>query len=178
MDTVYFGAGDNNFYALEATTKLGRSYRLNPEVFGPYKLIFAQNRFFYLVREPIVADTFGGVDNPLTFRRLQAATVADIENIISSHGMRVWDAKGKGRFERFVSRYLCLMGKNGGPTNMSIVAPPRHIYIEPSEERMNYQDRIETVEVRFVETFYNGRAIKRVTDRVVTKIRICAEPEE
>ena len=61
---------------------------------------------------------------------------------------------------------------------MSIVAPPRHIYIEPSEERMNYQDRIETVEVRFVETFYNGRAIKRVTDRVVTKIRICAEPEE
>jgi len=164
----------NNLFSMEGTSQSGQTYEMNSDVFGPYGLIFAQNRFFYLVQGPILTDTYGGVHDEKRFRSLQRATARDISKIKHLYGISLWDEGAGRRFAEFVSRYVCVLNKKGGPTKMSILAPPRHIYGKPAKNRIDYKDVLEAVKVRFRETLYSGTSIDHVNDTIIMEIRVCA----
>ena len=161
-----------NYFSISATGKSGARYSLEPRFFAPYDMLFQQSRFYFLVDQRVVADTYGSVRDYRVFRALEALAPAEFETLRRQFGVNHFDIRRTRAFVRFVSRFVhnAMRRKTREVPVLTWVAPPKHFQTVAPDNNYDFQEELVSVEISYREFFYDGDRIHKLTDQAIIRM--------
>lgn len=159
-------------YRMEAIGKSGRRYLLSPGFMSPYDIVFSQNRFSYLSREPAVAVTFAASRNRRFAAALAAAKNADQLTAVERRYRRVHYRSRRARqFDSMMCRYFRSVNKHGKRSWW--FGPPRHIWTSHRDGEFAGQEPVERVDVTLIKTAYvNDTELRELARKKVASFSV------
>jgi hypothetical protein len=142
---------------------------------APYELIFAQNRFFYLLEEPHLVGTFGATSDRTLHRRLnQAQSAADIDSLLATYGRRDFDPKLAAGFDAFLVQYFETLNRRGRKHDWySKFQAPYHIWSRPRADSIyDMQEPVASIQVLYERALYTGDRVVPLELRTIRSIPI------
>ncbi len=163
-------------YRLEAIGASGTVYRLPASYFAPYEDAFTMTSFGYLPEShgmlvgPYGVTHFAGVAEAVN-----AATSADeIFELEKRMGTQRHDDARAERFYGFVRRYVA--NRNAAGTPMLDLHGPMQFWSQTPGEVPPDDDKIVTVIVKELTTFYDGQDIRTIRELELARLSVAAEP--
>ena len=172
---AWFDTPLSEVFHLRAIGVSGQSYAVPRLFMAPYELIFAQNRFFYLLEEPHLVGTFGATsDRTLHARLLHARTAADVDALVPEYGRTDFDVKLAAGFDAFLAKYFGTLNRRGVKHAWySKFQAPYHIWSRPRERPLyDMQEPVRSIEVVYERALYTGDAVVPLGTRVIRTIPI------
>ncbi|MGE4650441.1 MAG: hypothetical protein AAEJ53_06110 [Myxococcota bacterium] len=161
----------NNFYSFDLVDSDGERTKVRRTFFAPYDLPFAQNRFYFLSQESLLANTYGSVFSAEVFQALEKAGPSDVEALRRRFGTLHYDGEAKARFGDFLRVYLKNRRQDPEPLwLLDLISPPHHILGFDGLAFFPEGGRIEEVEVVFHETFYDGEVLHQLRNERTLEI--------
>ena len=172
----WFDAPLSYTYRFEGIGESGRRYSLPPSFFSPYEYEFTVGAFDAYVNAPLLTIRWGATADPRTaWALLEAETAAEALAVERSLGrMRAADATAS-RIDAFLQRWISAYnrrGHNRGP--WSAIEAPLQLYTWPEPDSYVGQEKITTVEVLWVTTFFDGNRYDEIRQQTVRSIAIPA----
>jgi len=172
-NTGWFDTRVNNFYEFEAIDTNGTIRPIARGLWAPYDIPFAQDRFFFLNADKIIAGTYGTHGNVgIALALNRAESVEEIEALWEEYGGSRYSESDARIFDDFVRTFIGNANEYIGSPPLPIPHAPHHITSLAQENAYNSDVPIETVRIRYVETFYDGENIIVLEDKVVREIKI------
>ena len=142
-------------YVLEAHHCNGEVSVLGPGAFGPYRLVFAQERFGFMTSEPRVVDTYGAVDSVDEADALEAVSTPEATlDVIERLGDRRFDPVRTERFDGLVRRFIATGGSRSVPLLGALA--PQHILGSASMAPRHPSSPVTRVDVVVVTVRWDG----------------------
>jgi hypothetical protein len=173
---IHFGWFDtpfNNRFTLWGVGATGTLYRFNTRFFSPYNIIFAQSRFYYLSREPVLVDTYGTTQNYSLARDLMSTDPSQIGKLKHQYGMTFYNERLAERFATFIRNYVANAQKRGTKfIAINKLAPPYHFGKFARKGEYNFQEPLRKVQVYYEEYFFDGQNILQLRKAMIMTIPI------
>ena len=161
----------NNFYSFDLVDSEGERTKVRRTFFAPYDLPFAQNRFYFLSQDSLLANTYGSVFSAEVFQALEKSGPSDVEALRRRFGTLHYDGEAKARFGDFLRVYLKNRRQDPEPFwLLDLISPPHHILGFDGVAFFPEGGRIEEVEVVFHETFYDGEVLHQLRNERTLEI--------
>jgi hypothetical protein len=170
----WFDTRVNNFYEFEAVGEDGSVYNIPRGFWAPYDIPFAQDNFYFLNDDKVLAGTYGTQrDAGIAIAVNRAETVAEIQALWEEYGRSRYSEAAAQTFDDFVRTFVRNANlRTGALTLPAFLRPPHHITTFAPENAYEGQSPIQRIRVRYIETFYNGEEIIVLEDKVVREIEI------
>jgi hypothetical protein len=172
-NTGWFDTRVNNYYEFEAIDTNGTIRPIARGLWAPYDIPFAQDRFFFLSDDKVIAGTYGthGIMG-IALALNRAETVEEVEALWEEYGRSRYSESNARIFDNFVRTFIRNANDHIGNPSLPIPHAPHHITTLAQENAYNSDVPIETVRIRYVETFYDGESIIVLEDKVIREIEI------
>lgn len=169
----WFDTRANNFYEFEAIDANGTVRPMARGIWAPYDIPFAQEYFFFLNDDKVLVGTYGthrvfGIAVVIN----RAESVDEIEGVWEEYGGSRYSESDARIFDDFVRRFIENANEHIGSPPLPIPHAPHHITTLAPENAYDSDVPIQTVRIRYVETFYDGENIIVLEDKVVREIEI------
>jgi len=157
-------------FELETVGSDGQTYRVDRDQMAPYDVIFAQNRFDFLVRSPLAVGTYGATANwAVASRLLEASGGVDIAHVEARYGQNRYDPQKSVDFDRLVR------ARFGSDASEWPIHSPHHIWTgaSPFGPRADSRDQsVREVRVRMRKVWWDGERFRVLADCVVRVVPI------
>jgi len=166
----------NNYFDYEVVDTQGNTYEFSRSFLQPYDLRTTQSRMYFLIDQQMIADTYGTIHSIGAYEALREGGIDVIGQVRNQYGEKSFHPSYVNNFVKFVERYFTSYNQQRGKLFLpSIIRPPLHIWTIPRPTAYDNQHPIETVRIRYTETFYDGEEVIILRDDVVLEIDILQE---
>lgn len=167
-------SGFANFFRFEVVTPMGDRLEIPRNAFEPFDVSFCQSRFYFLASRPSLVGTFGCNtrldDRATTLTQDLLASKGDpdaIGRIRQLAGRRTHRAGAAEALEQLVRRRVQTLGSRGPWARLT---PPKHILVSSRMSAFTGREPIDRIDIRYVETCFDGERNRVITDEVVRSI--------
>ena len=165
-----------NYFRIQGVGETGKNYALDSRFFSIYDTLLHQSRFYYTVRSPVIANTYGTVYDYELIQALESAKPATIPRIRSRFGIIQFDPAFSESFRRFLKVYV-QNSLDSGPQNFLLnrLSAPHHFqtYVPPSAFR--FQEKLKSLNVEFIEYLFTGGKIVEIQRQKVLTVSLEAD---
>ena len=170
---VWFDTRYDVSYHLEAVGESGTIYQVEPAFMAPYDILFNQTRFWFLSPERFLVRDYGATNDRDVFAAIRdAGRWEGFRQLEAAEGAYRYDAGRANRFDHFMRTFFADLNEHRSRwLTVNFVAPPLHI---SSCRRNPYemQEKVVSVRVRIVRTYYDGEKLDRFDDRIIREVRV------
>jgi hypothetical protein len=154
-----------NFHKIKAIDHEGTSIDIDASYFAPYDLIFAQNRFYYLINKNTLNNTYGSnFDRDISRKIITSSNSQTISLLIENEGVNKYSKHKSESMKNFIRKFS---------TNKSYssyffpLSSPMHIWqgknqkrlvIDPKKLIFNYME-LNTINYPEVDTIYTNELV-------------------
>ncbi len=173
VDFAWFDTRLTNYFQIRGTGVSGRDYKIDPRFFAPHDIVLNQSRFYYLVDEPVISGTYATVRDFELMKKLQVASLDDLPAIRERYGKRQYRAPLADLFLKTIAWQVMKVNELGWRDHpLGVLRAPYHFQRQVTEDTWNMEEPIARVDVRFIESFYDGETIHELSNRSVMTIDI------
>lgn len=161
----------NTTYELVAVPASSTRIRVGRAFMAPHEMTFAQNRFAYLDRRPVVVGTYGSVlDRDIARSIANLDSCSQLVEVQQRRGVVQFDAVRAQRFDRYIRRFVQGLRRRGNKEIpvLTTMPAPRHIWT--STGGLESDDQVVEVQVVRRDVLYDGRALRCGKSNVVRTI--------
>ncbi len=160
-------------YRFDAIGESSKRYSLPPAIFSPYDYQFTQSSFRYLSKDRRLGLTWGATNNRDIAESLsESTTVDELLAIETAFGRDSYDAVRAERFDRFIRTFIGNMNASGFDQPWFTKSQPPRWLLTFADDPFRGEERIATVIVREVTSFFDGNHYSEVRDVVARRIEI------
>ena len=163
----------NDLFEWDAVGVSGTVYLVDESQMAPFDLIFAQGRFWYLTRDKMLVGTYGSTASLALATALgQIQSASEIELLESDLGAVRFNERRKADFEAFTRIFFRNMNAGKGKKAFWPSAP-RHIWTWRCNDALYQgQEPITEVRGRHVRTFWDGKGVRRLSNKVILTVAV------
>lgn len=166
-----------NFFVFEGVSSQEERYSIHPRFFAPYDLLIQQSRFFYLLKTPVLADTYGTIYDYELMKALEDASPSEALDLQRRFG-RVWyHERAAASFAGFLRRFGSHAIQRGphplGP--LRFLRPPYHFQSQTGPNPYRFQEDLAAIEVFFESYLFTGEEIVLLERRPVLRVTLDSE---
>jgi hypothetical protein len=172
--------GLNSHFRIEAVGRSGAVYDVGPNTFAPHDIFFCQSRLFFLTDRPSLLGTLGAQTRRSPEFRDLATTIdrtggdeSRLAPIRARWGRVARDEQMAIALDLYLARFFARLN-DGRPTSgiPGLPAAPAHMLFFSRLPPFRRQEPVRLVRIRQIETFFDGREIKPLFDRIVREVSI------
>ena len=164
-----------NIYKFDAVTKSGEVYRIDEDMIAPYDNYFGHNIFHFLHDNKVFDSIYGSVGN-LPNARLVNEHV-NRNNVVSlqkAYGRYYFSREKTDVFIEFIRKYFQNVKKHQKRKIIFLqhFKAPYHFYYFENIDRSMPWEEIQTINIRRIEKYFNGKNIETFRDYVIHSIEL------
>ena len=173
----WFDTRVNNFFEFELADSNGEYVQVSRNFFSPYDVVFSLSEFFYVLKDKKLVGTYGTAPYDI-YTHLENSTPEDVSKIREHYGDDVYDQKEDEKLVYFLTMYLKNFNeKNGEEPIINKFAAPYHLQHWFNSAPIKFKAPVTKLRIRYVETYYDGKSIKRLQDRVLGELDVPQKSE-
>lgn len=163
----------NQLYEFEAVGESGAEYRLGRNFFSPFDLDFAQNRFYFIDTNPIVAKTGGSVYSYKVFKGYQDNPFETLAQRQQAKPRKL-NERRVAHFDKFIRNYFQNLNARGSKSFWlsDYFGAPNHIMVRGHGNLYKGQEKVKAVKVRLLHSVYDGEKIHFPKNEIIREIEI------
>jgi hypothetical protein len=171
---AWYDTPADEFTEFEVIGASGTEYHVERGFFEPHDLVFSQNRFYFMNREPTLLGTFGATVDAGLDRDLTAARSPDAaDSLIRARAVERYDEAKSLEFQRYLTLFFATLNERGTKELwMSRLRAPHHIWSQRREPVYAAQEPVVELKVVFHRVFYDGKKVHELERRVLERIPI------
>jgi hypothetical protein len=166
-------------YELEVQTGDSEWTPINRADLDPYNLPFTQNRFSFLVEEPIIhMGSYGAItDRDLQIGLMAATSVEELHAALAPFEEVRANADDRAAFENFLQRYFANEAARGGRTSVvpGFLESFHHQYAHAFITRPEPAPPVRRARMRMTEVWFDGEQQHILSDQIVMEIDVPVE---
>ena len=163
----------NYVYRFEGKTENGKTVVLPPAFFAPYDYQFTLSGFHSLCDRPLLPIVWGASDVATSNLLMEADSPKKIFAVEQSEGTVRYNEKGSVQVDLFIQQYISNWNKRlSKKTGLSVFAPPRLLWTFPQQATFEVPEKIISVSVIQVTTFYLEGQYSEIRNVPIQEIKI------
>jgi hypothetical protein len=162
-------------FRIELVGESGTVYHVPPGELAPYDLPFAQGRFYYATRTPMLVNCLGSTMNWQLVKDLEAARDADdVFSLRVQHGRSTYDQQRAADFDLLLERFVKWRRETRRSRLERLPRPPKHIWTSAAvgEGLPVYegQERVLMARIRLREALIRDHRLHETHNAVVRQL--------